>query len=73
MNDILLSPLAATCQKAKPLALTLVEAAAEQGANMEELRTACTLATEAYRKAMDNSRIPVTEFERDAKATLERI
>lgn len=37
MNDILLSPLAAACQKAKPLALALVEAAAEQGA---ELRTA---------------------------------
>lgn len=59
--------------KAKPLAMALVEAAARQGASAKELRLACVMAQEAYRLAMDNSRVPVTEFERDAKAALERI
>ena len=53
--------------------MTLVEAAAKQGASMEELSTACVLAQKAYQKAMDRSRIAVTEFESDAKAALERI
>ena len=73
MDDILFAPLARTQPNAKPLAMTLVEAAAKQGASMEELSTACVLAQKAYQKAMDRSRIAVTEFESDAKAALERI
>ena len=73
MESILMSPMAKAHPKAKSLAMALVEAAARQGASAEELRLACVMAQEAYRLAMDNSRVPVTEFERDAKVALERI
>lgn len=73
MNDIVLAAITRGQPNAKPLAMTLVEAAAKQGASMEELSTACVLAQKAYQKAMDRSRIAVTEFESDAKAALERI
>ncbi len=73
MNDLLLTTIVRAQPNAKPLAMTLVEAAAKQGVSMEELSTACVLAQKAYQKAMDRSRIAVTEFESDAKAALERI
>ena len=73
MERILMSPMSKAHPKAKPLAMALVEAAARQGASAEELRLACVMAQEAYRLALDCSRVPVTEFERGAKAALERI
>lgn len=73
MEDILLTTIVRAQPNAKPLAMTLVEAAAKQGASMEELSAACVLAQKAYQKVMDRSRIAVTEFESDAKAALERI
>lgn len=73
MNDLLLTTIVRAQPNAKPLAMTLVEAAAKQGVSMEELSTACVLAQKAYQKAMDRSHIAVTEFESDAKAALERI
>ena len=73
MNRVMLSPLLREHPKAKPLAMALIAAAAEQGASTEDLRIACELAQGAYREAMDNSRFPVTQFESDAKAALERI
>ena len=73
MNRVMLIPLLREHPKAKPLAMALIAAAAEQGASTEDLRIACELAQGAYREAMDNSRFPVTQFESDAKAALERI
>ena len=71
MNRVMLIPLLREHPKAKPLAMALIAAAAEQGASTEDLRIACEQG--AYREAMDNSRFPVTQFESDAKAALERI
>ena len=65
------TPLAARLPKAKPLALSLVQAAAEQGACLEELELACDMACKAYRKALDRSGVMLTEFEGDAKSALE--
>lgn len=66
-------PLAERLPKAKPLALTLVQAAAEQGACLEELKLACDMAINAYRKALDRSGIALTEFKSEAKTTIEGI
>lgn len=57
--------------KAKPLAQSLIAAAAEQGACLEDLRIACQLAMDAYQKAMDQSGVVLSGFESQAKAALE--
>ncbi len=66
-------PLLAKQPKAKPLAQTLVKAAAEQGASYEDLDLACKLACEAYRRALDRSCVALSEFESESQATLESI
>ena len=58
---------------AKPLAQTLITAAAEQGACLEEFQLACKLALHAYEKTMDLSGVRLSEFERQAQATLKSI
>lgn len=68
------TPILKANPKAKPLAQTLIAAAAEQGANMEELRVACDLAQRAYRKARDESVTKLTTpLKGKAEAALERI
>ena len=69
----MLGPLMARSPKAKPLARTLVKAAAEQGVTMEEFDLACRLACEAFRRALDRSGIVLSEFECEAKAALDGI
>lgn len=69
----LMTPLVKRMPKAKPLAQTLVRAAAEQGVCMEELVLACDLACEAYQKALDRSDIPLTEFQSEAEAAIEGV
>lgn len=65
-----LGPILARNPKAKPLALTLIAAAAEQGASAEELRIACDLAIRAYEEARDNSAVPLSAFQGEAEAAL---
>ncbi len=66
------TPLIKRYPKVKPLARTLIEAAAEQGANTEELKLACDMAQEAYRSAMDQSAVLLSKFEGEAKTSLDR-
>lgn len=73
MNSTLYRPLIAAYQNIRPLAATLVKAAAEQGATLEELRIAANMALDAYSEAMDRSTIPLAEFESEAKAALDSI
>ena len=67
------TPLIEMNPKAKPLAQTLIAAAAEQGANAEDLELACKLAVMAYRKARANSSVPLAMFESEVKAALDSI
>lgn len=73
MNKTLYRPFLAAHQKIRPLAATLVKAAAEQGATLEELEIAADMALNAYRDAMDRSAVPLAEFESEAKAALDSI
>lgn len=57
--------------KAKPLAQTLIAAAAEQGASMNELELACKLALEAYREALDNTNASLAEFQSKAESSID--
>ena len=59
--------------KAKPLARTLIAAAAEQGASMEELRLACELAVRACQTARDKSAAPLSVLKREAETALDSI
>lgn len=67
------TPLLEDAPKAKPLARSLIAAAAEQGAKLEDLQLACDLALKAYKKAMDQSCVELSKFERDAQAALDGI
>lgn len=67
------TPILKTNPKAKPLAQTLIIAAAEQGANLEELRIACDLAVRAYQTAQDKSATPLSVLKREAEAALDGI
>ncbi len=71
MNAIY-APLIRKYPKAKPLAQTLVAAAAAQGASARELEIACKLAMEAYEFAMDHSGVSLTQFQSEAEAALAR-
>lgn len=67
------TPLLKENPKAKPLAQTLIAAAAEQGACMEELRLACNLAQQAYQLARDESVTKLAApLKSKAEAALER-
>lgn len=59
--------------KAKPLARTLIAAAAEQGASMEELQLACELAVSACQTARDKSAAPLSILKREAEAALDGV
>ena len=67
------TPLLKEMPMAKPLAQTLITTAAEQGACLEEFQLACKLALHAYEKTMDLSGVRLSEFERQAQATLKSI
>lgn len=69
----LYTPIAKRYPKAKPLAMSLITAAAEQGASIEELRYACKLAMDACEKGRDTSVPAISLFSSEAKAALERI
>lgn len=59
--------------KVKPLAESLIRAAAEQGANIVEFQVAYELAREAYAKAMDNSSTALEAFVSEAETALDCI
>jgi len=63
----MLKPVFEKYPKAKPLALALIAAAAEQGANAKELKIACDVAINSYEEARDNSGESLALFE--SKAT----
>ena len=69
----LYTPIVKRYPKAKPLAMSLITAAAEQGASIEELRYACKLAMDACEKGRDISVPAISLFSSEAKAALERI
>lgn len=73
MDSITLRPLCGRYPKARPFAMTLIKAAAEQGVSAEELSVACELATRAYEEARDNSKVSLAEFESKAVAALESL
>lgn len=56
-----------------PLTMTLIEAAAKQGANLLELQDACDLAVMAYKDALDHTSVAVGEFECNAKSALKSL
>ena len=66
---MLYAPLIKEMPNAKPLAQTLIEAAAAQGANEDELDLACELAKEAYHLARKMSSL--SELEQAATLKLE--
>lgn len=67
------TPVVQKLPKARPLAMALIEAASEQGANMEEFETACSLALQAVSVAA-NELVPViSHFKSNAEAALDRI
>ena len=68
------TPILKANPKAKPLARTLIAAAAEQEVSVDELRIACDLAQRAYQKARDESVTKLTTpLKGKAEAALERI
>ena len=67
------TPILKANPKAKPLARTLIAAAAEQEASMEELRIACDLAVRACQIARDASAAPLPTLKCEAESALERI
>jgi len=70
--NIIYSPILKRNPKAKPLALALLAAAAEQGANLNELRYACEFAIDACESVMRS--VPtITQIEGEAKAALDSI
>lgn len=74
MRDIsIYTPILKANPKAKPLAQSLIAAAAEQGASLEELRIACDLAVRAYQTARDKSAAPLSVLKREAEAALDGI
>lgn len=73
MKKTIYRPLVEAYQNVRPLAATLVKAAAEQGATLEELRIAADMALDAYSEAMDRSTVPLAEFEGKAEAALNSI
>lgn len=67
------TPILKTNPKAKPLAQTLIAAAAEQGASLEELQIACELAVRAYQTAQDKSAMLLSVLKREAETALDGI
>lgn len=67
------TPILKTNPKAKPLAQTLIVAAAEQGASLEELQIACELAVRAYQTAQDKSAMLLSVLKREAETALDGI
>lgn len=61
------TPIAKRYPKAKPLALALITAAAEQGASIEELRYACEFAIDACEKGRNASVPTISLFSCEAK------
>lgn len=67
------TPIVRAHPKAKPLAQTLITAAAEQGACLEDFRIACQLALDICQRVTDPSSVVLSEIESQAKTALESI
>ena len=67
----LYKPLLEKYPKAKPLAKTLIAAASEQGASVEELELACSLAKEVCYKTQKKQLL--AQIQSDAEARLDSI
>lgn len=66
-------PVVKRTPKALPLARRLMEAAAEQGATLEDLRNAAKIAVAAYECAMDPALCSTREFLGEAQAALDEL
>lgn len=70
MEANMVRPLIKMNPKAKPLALTLIAAAAEQGASFKDFMLACDIAKWAYERALNTSTVVLSEFQGEVEATL---
>lgn len=73
MNKTLYRPLFMVYKNVRPLALSIIKAAAGQGATLEELRIAADVAVSVCENQQRGSTVLLAELEGEAKAALDSI
>lgn len=73
MNKTLYRPLFMAYKNVRPLALSIIKAAAGQGATLEELRIAAEVAVSVCENQRHGSTVLLAELEGEAKTALESI
>lgn len=71
--EVMVRPVLNRCPKVKPLVAAILAEAARQGATLGEFEKACDLAKSMVRNEMPGSSEVITDFARNAQATLESL